>query len=66
MSQHLQSPNSVTLREAIPRESLFLFYFFSKGWGVLPESKLLEELLVVVCVWIFFRKGGGVASFQTF
>ena len=37
-----------------PEKKSLLVWFFQKWWeGVVPESKLVKELLVVACVWTF-------------
>ena len=41
---------------------LFLFVCFFWGEGVMSESKLLEELFVVVSVCKFLMQGGGVLT----
>ena len=39
---------------------------FSKGGGVMSESKRFKELFCSVHVWTFFRKGGGLPNTKFF
>ena len=57
------------MREAIIRKNLLLLGKISKGvggGGVMSESQLFKELVVVVCDWIFFMQGGVSPKFKPF
>ena len=51
-----------SLREAFQKKSVSV-WFFSKGGGVMSETKLFEDLL---CLDIFQEEVGRLALFQTF
>ena len=47
------------VREDLGGKNLLFGKSSKGGWGVMSESKLFEELFVVVCAWKFFDAGGG-------
>ena len=58
----LATNNPGSLREDILQENLLFFWKKSEGGGVISETKLSEELFVVVCVWKLWMQGGGVKN----